>query len=365
MSTSSRARLRATSWSYGLLAAWLCLSACSEDAAHTGDEADPDRSGTGKQGGGGDQPVNSGSTAGGVTVIDAPPLHIAANDVQSRAPMDATPTPDGQRVYYTALGIAADGSEQAGVFATDAAGGAAIETLTVGSPLTAPVGISINPDGDRLFLADSAWNAGERGAGAIVALPTSGGVPSALAGTEGYVPRGLVIADVSDETWLYFTGVDPERGEPGVFRTALAGGTVQAVASGAPFVDPAGVAVASDGTVYVIDALASSDARGQASVVRVRGGEAERMIEGLGVGFPAGIATTLDASMVLVSGLDPVSRTDRVFVVNAMNGELSVIEEPFASFSNPAGLHRAHDTNVFAWADSAANDEGTVYVVEM
>jgi hypothetical protein len=89
------------------------------------------------------------------------------------------------------------------------------------------------------------------------------------------------------------------------------------------------------------------------------------MIEGLGVGFPAGIATTLDASTVLVSGLDPVSRTDRVFVVNAMNGELSVIKEPFASFSEPAGLHRAHDTNTFAWADSEANGEGTVYMVEL
>jgi sugar lactone lactonase YvrE len=361
MSTSSRARLRATTWSYGLLAAWLALSACSEDAAHTGDEAkDPDQAGPGRQGSG-DQPA----TEGGATVIDAPPLHIAANDAQSRAPMDATPTPNGERVYYTALGIAADGSEQAGVFATDAAGGGAIETLTIGDPLTAPVGISISLEGDRLFLADSAWNAGELGAGAIVTLPIGGGVPSVLAGTEGYVPRGIVIADVSDETWLYFTGVSPQRGEAGVFRTKPAGGAVQVVASGAPFVDPAGVAVAGDGTVYVIDALASSEAGGQASVVRVRDGEAERMIEGLGVGFPAGIATTLDASTVLVSGLDPVSRTDRVFVVNAMNGELSVIKEPFASFSEPAGLHRAHDTNTFAWADSEANGEGSVYVLEL
>jgi len=360
MSTSSRARRRATSWSYGLLAAWLALSGCGEDAASGGDEAtDPEQPGPGDRGG--DQPGNSG----GATVIEAPPLHIAANDAQSRAPMDATPTPNGERVYYTALGIAADGSEQAGVFATDAAGGGAIETLTVGDPLTAPVGITINPEGDRLFLADSAWNAGELGLGAIVALPTSGGAPSALAGTEGYVPRGLVVADVSDETWLYFTGIDPVGGEPGVFRTKLAGGAVQVVASGSPFVDPAGVAVARDGTVYAIDALASTDAKGQASVLRVRDGEAERMIEGLGVGFPAGIATTVDGSTVLVSGLDPVSRTDRVFVVNAMNGELSVIEEPFASFSEPAGLHRAHDTNTFAWADGAAHGDGTVYVIEM
>jgi DNA-binding beta-propeller fold protein YncE len=279
--------------------------------------------------------------------------------------MDATPSANGERVYYTALGIAADGSEQAGVFATDAAGGGAIETLTVGEPLAAPVGITIDPEGAHLFLADSAWNAGERGAGAIVSMPASGGAPSALAGTEGYVPRGIVIAEVADETWLYLTGIDPARGEPGVFRTKLAGGAVQAVASGTPFADPAGVAVAKDGTVYVIDALASTDAAGQASVIRVRDGKATRLIEGLGVGFPAGIATTIDGSTVLVSGLDPASRTDRVFVVNALNGALSVIEEPFASFSEPAGLHRAHDTNTFAWADSEANREGTVYILEL
>jgi hypothetical protein len=35
--------------------------------------------------------------------VDAPAINIAANDPDVRAPMDATPSPDGARVYYTAL----------------------------------------------------------------------------------------------------------------------------------------------------------------------------------------------------------------------------------------------------------------------
>jgi hypothetical protein len=66
-----------------------------------------------------------------------------------------------------------------------------------------------------------------------------------------------------------------------------------------------------------------------------------------------------------VSGLDPKSRTDRVFLVDAKSGEHSVITKPFSKFSAPAGLHRAHDKNTFAWADSEANGAGTVYVLDL
>lgn len=359
MSYSSRARPSATALSCGLLAACLASSSCGDDA--TSRNEDPDE-GSGKM----DRVEQSAKTERGATIVDAPPLHVAANDMVSRAPMDAAPTADGERVYYTALGQAEDGSSVPGIFATGVQGGE-IETLLLGDPLTAPVGISVSPDGARLFIADSAWMVADgNGAGAIVTMTSDGGTPSALSGTEGFIPRGLVIADVSDETWLYFTGVDPERGEAGVFRTSLEGGSVETVASGAPFVDPAGLAVTGDGVVYAIDALASTDDQsGQAALIKIEDGAAERFVEGLGVGFPAGVAVPTDASVVLVSGLDPVSKRDRVFLVDPKSGALSVITEPFDDFTQPAGLHRAHDTNTFAWADSEANGAGTVYTLEL
>jgi DNA-binding beta-propeller fold protein YncE len=303
-------------------------------------------------------------------VIEAPPLQIAASDERVRAPMDATPSPDGERVYYIALSRTEAGDDVAGVFSV-AKPGAAIETLALGGPLIAPVGISVSLDGKRLFIADSGHESESadavgrvdgNGVGAIVALSSNGGEISIVEGTAGFVPRGVVVAEVEGEEHVYFTGLSVARGEHGLFRVAASGGNVETIASGAPFVDPAGVTVTPKGDAYVIDAFAGE---GSAGVVRVRDGEAERIVRDIGVGFPAGIASTLDGSAVLVSGLDPQSRRDRVYVMNAESLELSMIVEPFDALTGSAGLHRAHEANVFAWADTEKDRKGAIYVLEL
>jgi hypothetical protein len=102
------------------------------------------------------------------------------------------------------------------------------------------------------------------------------------------------------------------------------------------------------------------------SLSRVRRArEVETVIDGIGAGPGAGIAVTVDAGTLLVSGLDPESRRDRVYVLDTNSRKLAQIVEPFDSFSRAAGLHRAHNANVFAWADSEANDSGTVYRVRL
>jgi DNA-binding beta-propeller fold protein YncE len=292
---------------------------------------------------------------GTLPVIEAPPLELAASDEAVRSPMDATPGPNGEGVYYVALS-----DDQAGVFRV-AEPGAAIETLLLGEPLIAPVGISISVDGKRLFVADSGVSSA-RGVGAIVALPSAGGEVQVLDGTAGYLPRGVVVAEVKGEEHVYFTGVHPSSGEHGLFRVGASGGAVETIASGAPFVDPAGVTLTPEGDAYVIDAFAGE---GSAGVIRVRGGAAERIVRDIGVGFPAGIASTQDGSTVLVSGLDPASRRDRVYVMNAESLELSMIVEPFDALTGSAGLHRAHGSNVFAWADTDKDSQGAVYVLEL
>src|ERR1700759_5032241 len=59
------------------------------------------------------------------TLPEAPPasLNAAANDADHSFPLDATPSPDGKDVYYTALTTDADGNRVAGVFHTAAEGG--------------------------------------------------------------------------------------------------------------------------------------------------------------------------------------------------------------------------------------------------
>lgn len=299
------------------------------------------------------------------SVIAAPLLNVAANDAATRSPVDATPSPEGDRIYYLATATT-DGADAAGVFSVSGEGEDEIETLAVGGVLTAPGAISVSLDGERLFVADSERRNDAGDPGAVMSLASSGGdEPVVVAGTEGYAPRGLVLARVDDTEYLYFTGTDPETRRAGVFRVEPDAGDVETLASGAPFDEPAGIAVADDGTVYVVDTRASENERGAAAVMRLRDDGVETLIDGIGAGESAGIAVTLDAGTVLVSGLDPESKRDRVYVLDTRTQKLAQIVEPFDSFRRAAGLHRAHKANVFAWADGEANESGTVYRVKL
>ncbi len=285
----------------------------------------------------------------------SPTLSVAANDAMSPAPLDATPSPDGQQVYYTALGTDEAGEPAPGVYSVAASGGP-VSRLAAGDPFIAPVNISVSLDGKRLFIADT-------GASTLFALPASGGAPSPVMGTEGYAPRGLTVALHKDgREYLYFTGRAPQTDAAGLFRIAGEGGAVETVASGEPFADPAGVAVDANGVAYVVETSSESPT---ARVLRVSNGTASTFVDGIGIGFPAGITLTRDDSTVLVSGLDPETKRDVVYFVDAKNNQISRLTKTVGQFHEPAGLHRAHDTDVFAWADSGANRYGTVFTILM
>jgi sugar lactone lactonase YvrE len=333
----SRQRWHGCGWVIGLLTLVACDSASSAK-----------------------QPSQGTSDGQSANEVKSPPhMNVAANDPAVRGPLDATPSPDGKSVYFTALALTADGEPTPSVFSVPADGGS-IETLATGGAISAPVGISVSLDGQRLFLADVAT--GDVGnAGAVMTLATAGGDASAVSGTEGYGPRALAIAREAGKEWLYFTGRDPASGAAGVYRTAPDGGLIETLAQDDSFVDPGGVAVNDDGDAYVVDGRGS---QGTASLVRVHAGKASSVVDGLGVGFPAGLTLTRDGKTALVSGLDPQTRRDVVYFVELSTGKLSLLSKPLHAFAEPAGLHRAHDADVFAWADSEANDSGTVYVLK-
>ena len=288
-----------------------------------------------------------------------PAIAQAANDAMIRSPLDATPSPEGKRVYYTAFKRSEDGEDIPGVFTVAADGSGAIETLVQGDPLGAPVGISVSLDGSKLFVADPA--SGPEAAGAVLTLAANGGSASPLPGTERYRPKGVAVAKVKDEEYLYFTGHAPDSGQAGVFRIGAGGGTATALASGEPFGDPSGLVVSAKGDVYVVEASVDQHA---ARVLRVSGAKVEAFVENIGIGFPAGITLTHDDSTLLVSGLDPDTKHDVVYFVNVATGAVSRLTKTVGQFAEPAGLHRAHNTDVFAWADSEANASGTVYVLK-
>jgi hypothetical protein len=248
------------------------------------------------------------------------------------------------------------------IYKVSATPGGVPQKLFEGEPLQSPFGITISDDGATLFIADSSADGGgeaERSDGRVFSMSAGGGTPTSLAGTEGITPAGIEASGVS----LYVTG--RKDGMAGLFKTGIGGGAVSAVAVGGPFSDPGGVAVARDGVAYVIDTGSATGSQALASVVKITpDGKTEILLDGLSVGHPAGIALVHDESAILVSGLDHAQGTDRVFRVSLGDRSVTTLSEKIGDFYESAGLHRARNTEVFAWADSHANGTGTVYVLK-
>lgn len=290
-------------------------------------------------------------------------LSPAANDPNIESPIDATPSPDGKDIYFIANSKIPDEdnigfARQAAIYKVSAAGGP-IQKLAQGDPLVAPFGITISNDGQTLFIADSgAVTSDTRADGRVYTLGVGGGAPAPLAGTDGLAPGGVEVAG----DFLYITG--HKDGKAGLFRTSPGGGNVTTVASGEMFTDPSGVAVTRTGVAYVVDTGSATSGQSLASVIKVGAdGKTEVVLDGLSVGNPAGIALSNDEATIYVSGFDVSKGTDVVFTVNASTKEVGTFTDKIADFQESAGLHRARNTDVFAWADSRANKTGTVYVL--
>ena len=310
---------------------------------------------SGTAGTGGTGPDAGGTGGGGSISI--------SKAAEAPNPFDATPDPDGQNIYFTAV----DPMQGAGVFKIPADGGA-VTTVHAGEPFASPFGIATSTDGNTLFVADAASevtdSTGESEAsGQIFALSPSGGTPTSIMGTAGYSPRGLEVLQKDGTDEIYFSGRDT-AGVAGVFKVATGGGAPSALASGSPFVDPSGVAVSAAGDVYVADTT-NADSR-LASVFVVKGGTVSALAEELRVGYPVGIALAQGDGTLFVSGLNPDTLTDLVVAIDVATKSVSTYtgsaEHNIGMFEEPAGLHRAKKSNVFAWADSKANSlGGTVY----
>jgi sugar lactone lactonase YvrE len=312
--------------------------------------------GSNKSDSGNDQ--NPGGNAG------KPAIAQAANDPSFENPVDATPSPDGKDVYFIANTKTGDEDNigtirQPAIFKVAAAGGA-VTKLFEGAPLVAPFGISITDDGQTLYIADSgADTSADRSDGRLYTIPVSGGSPSALAGTDSYAPAGV---DVTGDS-VYFTG--HKDGAAGLFKTGLGGGAVTPIATGAVFADPGGVTVAKNGDAYVVDTGGIAHDQSLASVVKVGAdGHTEVVLDGLAVGHPAGIALTADEAQLYVSGFDSAKGTDVVFTIDKASKAVQMFTDTIVDFVESAGLHRARNADVFAWADGHANATGTVYILK-
>jgi DNA-binding beta-propeller fold protein YncE len=281
-------------------------------------------------------------------------------------PMDATPDPDGNQIYFTALS-----AQGAGVFKAPVAGGTAV-TLTVGAPLTMPVGLVVSTDGQTLYVADTgatltatkaAASTAVTTSGAIFTLPSSGGNPVPIAATLHTAPRGLTLIQENNVDMIYFTGTAPEDGQPAVMKVPASGGELTVLEKGGQLVAPVGIAVNGAGVIYVADAGAAGNGLGTVFKFNphhhlASNSHAERLADRVRLGSPAGITLTADESHLLVSALHTIGGTSQVLVINTTTRGQGIVNKVIGVNLASGGLHRAHNNNQMAWCGVTAGTGG-------
>lgn len=277
--------------------------------------------------------ANQPNKSNGVTKIT---VATAASGLDS--PIDATPDPMGTTIFF----IATTNGEKA-VFSVPAAGGQ-VTALYSGSPLIDPRGISTSSDGKTLYIADPA--AGSDGKGGILSMPSSGDIPVVVKGSEGTRPNALDVMQMGMSDEIYFTGAD-SMGEPAVHKLAAGGGTAETILAGAPLLKPGGIAVATDGTLYVTDSQAGMGEPGR--LFKVTNGKVASLGPDLTPGDPPGVVVTLDDAKVLVSSLSMMS-TSEVTIINSTSGTATTFNDVIGSNTVSGGIHRARYKDSYAWA---------------
>jgi hypothetical protein len=137
------------------------------------------------------------------------------------------------------------------------------------------------------------------------------------------------------------------------------------VATGAPLNDPSGVATTKAGVTYVADTLAAD---GSAAILKIENGKVETLSEGIRVGYPAGIALSADDRYLLVSALQPEIASAVVYRIDLATGDASEFSSGISANTESAGVHRAHNADRYAWANSDDPDGdgsggGTVFLI--
>ena len=269
---------------------------------------------------------------------------VASQSGDFARPVDATPDPDGNTFYFTAIGPTG-----AGVFRVAATGGPATRVFA-GAPLVRPTGISISSDGRQLFIADpDAWAGGGR-LGQIFVLSTSGGSPLPLRGAAGTGARGIELISQGGQDAVYFTGHNSSDRTPGIYRISASGAdSPTVVLEGAPLVEPDSVAIGRFGAVYVTDRGVTPFT---GKVYKVDRDAVSTIVDIMRPGNPAGLAVSLDESRLLVSTLQPYRTRAQVLVVDLATLETSASTQAVGQNPGAGGLHRARNVAIYSWCGS-------------
>lgn len=171
-----------------------------------------------------------------------------------------------------------------------------------------------------------------------------------IAAAKGWTPFDSVPAP--DGQFVYFTA----NGTSGaaVYKVASTGGTVTAVASGAPFAAPWGLSISTDGqTLYVADLGAENSTDGNAIFAISANGGTPTRLEKTASSRPnvPEVVSENGVDMLYYSGFDPSDKQPAIFKLNPAQNEAATVVFKGAPLVWPSGV--------------AVTKAGVVYVVDM
>jgi hypothetical protein len=297
-----------------------------------------------------------GGTPGTLTAVTSNP-----DELLFALPLDAAPSPDASKIYFIAIG-ASGGS----IFSTSSAANSTASLISSAGALIAPLGLAVSTDGSKLYVADpGAVTSSGNDKGALLIVPAAGGDASIVAETVDFSPRAVAVSQVGGADELVFIGTNKTANGDGTFSDGVfkdVGGTVTAVTTTG---NPAAIAVATNGTVYVLDQAGSisSFAVGATAGTALPGAS-----QTLNVSFPSGMDLSLDQTALLVTGFDATG-AETINRVDIGSGTVTPLAltpaiTPAAHGGEPSGLHRALCSDSFAFVDGSANTSGTIYLLK-
>ncbi len=339
------------------------------DAGTTG-PADLGTTGT-DPGSTGTDPGGTGADPGGTTGVDvadtsdtpevtAPPkgsgkVTTATATGKNFSALDAALSPDGKSLYFTAT--MADGLGTA-LYLVDMA--EPNVTVPLAKGFVHATGIAVSANGKSVYVADLGAEEVTTGKlGVIYDVTAIGGASKAIDATWGYQPRALDIGKT-----IMFAGTDPADGKAGIFE--IDGPTVSLTVKDDLLREPSGLAAAANNTLYVADSVGGPGRRGALYVLEK--GKAATSLKTTGAAFwlghPAGVALSQDEAFLLVSGRDPASGALGIYRIALASGTTEVFKDGLGTGTEPGGLHRALDGDMYAFVSAGDAATGSVFLVK-